>query len=204
MFNFISLLKSLYKSYKIKFELRKYTDFTIAEYFRKQGAQIGENCRLMIRSLGPEPYLIKIGNHVSISNGVRLLTHDGSGWVFHHEDPTLQRFGKIEIKDNCFLGVNCIILPGITIGPNSIVGAGAVVTKDVPPNTIVAGNPARVIKSIDKYKSKIFDIWKVQKPSNYMSEFDLSLNSPENIFYYKNLSSNKIKLKNHLIKLFYS
>jgi len=83
----------------------------------------------------------------------------------------LQRFGKIEIKDNCYIGVNCIILPNVTIGPNSIVGAGSVVTKNIPPGTIAAGNPAKVIKQIEEYKSAIIKEWEIQRPENYVLEF---------------------------------
>ncbi len=53
------------------------------------------------------------------------------------------------IEENAKIGANATILPGITIGKNSIVGAGSVVTKDVPPNCVVAGNPAKVINKID-------------------------------------------------------
>ena len=55
----------------------------------------------------------------------------------------------ITISDNCFIGCHSIILPGVTIGSNSIVGAGSVVTKDIGPNQVWAGNPARFIESID-------------------------------------------------------
>jgi len=57
-------------------ELNKYNDFTIAEYFRKQGARIGEDCFIAIRNIGAEPYLVKIGNHVGIASGVVLATHN--------------------------------------------------------------------------------------------------------------------------------
>lgn len=53
--------------------------------------------------------------------------------------------GKVHIKENCFIGGGSLILPGVTVGPNAIVGAGAVVFEDVPPYAIVAGNPARII-----------------------------------------------------------
>lgn len=74
--------------------LHKYNDYTIAEYFRQQGAEIGENNRIMVQSLGQEPYLMKIGNHCSISEGIIFLNHDGGGWILKEENPSLQRFGK--------------------------------------------------------------------------------------------------------------
>ena len=62
--------------------------------------------------------------------------------------------GCIEVKNNVFIGSNTIILPNVRIGNNVMVGAGSVVTKDVPDNSVVAGNPARVIESFDEYLGK--------------------------------------------------
>ena len=161
--NFIS-------KFKQKIELLKYDDFTIAEYLRKQGAQIGENNRIMIRNLGDEACLIRIGNHCTITSNVKLIVHDGAGWLFTDEAPSLQKFGIIEILDNCFIGIDATILPDVKIGPNSIVGACSVVTKDVPRDTVVAGNPARKICTVSEYRKKIFKKWKAQKPAGYLSE----------------------------------
>ncbi len=84
-----------------------------------------------------------------------LITHDGSSRVFRSElknaNPYGNRFGAIKICDNSFVGINAILMPGVTIGPYSIVGAGSVVTKSIPPNSVAAGNPARVICSLDEY-----------------------------------------------------
>ena len=172
------------------------------EYFRQQGAKIGEDCYFGIRSLGDQPYLVKIGNHVGISYNVLLLTHN-LGWCFRDEIPDLQVFGTITINDNCNIGPNSIILPGVTIGPNSIIGAGSVVTKDVPPNSIAAGNPARVIAPIEKYKEKAIQLWKEQKPPGYLPELVSGR-------YYKSeylhslfeLPENEDKIKRHLMKVF--
>lgn len=129
-----------------------YNPYTIAKYFRKKGAIVGEGNRILTRNLSSEPYLIRIGNNCTISYEVSFLTHDGGCGLFRKEVPELNVFGTIDIKDNCFIGHRAILMPNIIIGPNSIVGAGAVVTRDVPPGVIVAGNPARVIKSIDDYR----------------------------------------------------
>ena len=64
------------------------------------------------------------------------------------------RYGKIEIKDNCFIGANSTILPNVTIGPNSIVGAGSLVRSNIEPNSVYAGVPARRICSLDEYAEK--------------------------------------------------
>src|SRR5574341_1409761 len=136
MFNIMAtIIGSVIRKIKKSIELNRYNDFTIAEYFRKQGAVVGENCRLEIRNLGADPYLIKIGNHCTIAPGAVFICHDGATWLFTEEFPSLQKFGTIEIMDNCFIGLHATILGNVRIGPNAIVGACAVVTKDVPPNS---------------------------------------------------------------------
>ena len=74
----IGIFKKLYVKYKRSVEMSRYNDFTIAEYFRQKGAQIGEGNRIEIRDLGPEPYLIKIGNHCTVAPNVLFLVHDGA------------------------------------------------------------------------------------------------------------------------------
>ena len=144
------MILKLVKALKTKAKVYRYNKYTIAEHFREQGAQIGEDCVFGIRNLATEPFLVKIGNHVGIASGVLFLTH-GLGWIYRDKIPDLQVFGKIEIKDNCNIGVNSIILPNVTIGENSMIGAGSIVTKDVPPNSIVAGVPAKVIGNTNDY-----------------------------------------------------
>ncbi len=165
---FVKFVKSLMRKYR----LQQYDDFTIADYFRAQGAQIGEHCRILVRDLGSEPYLIRMGNHCTIAAGVAFVNHDGAAWVFTEEIPSLQKFGIIEIGDNCFIGVGAIIMPNVHIGSNSIVGAGSVVTRDVPPNTVVAGCPARPICTLEDYKRKALAAWQSQKPSGYLKDLE--------------------------------
>lgn len=96
-------------------------------------------------------YLISIGDNCVFCPNVRLIAHDAST----KRILGYSKIGKIDIKENCFIGDSTIILPGVTIGPNSIVGAGSVVTKNVPADTIVASNPARAISSVKDYIDKI-------------------------------------------------
>ncbi len=182
-------------------ELGKYDDFTIAEHFRKLGAVVGDDNRIEVRSFGAEPYLIRIGNHCTISPGVSFLTHDGGAWVFSEQIPGVQKFGPIEIRDNSFIGLSSIIMGGVTIGPNSVVGAGSVVTKDVPPNSIVAGNPARFIRKVEEYKDKVLCMWKEQKPPGYFRGIEEGVRySSKHIQWIKQRDIHM--LRNHLIKLF--
>lgn len=198
----IKIWKNLFLKIKKTIELSGYNDFTIAEYFRKQGAQIGGNNRIELRSLGTEPFLIKIGNHCTIAPNVLFLTHDGGIWVFTEEIPSLQKFGPIVIHDNCFIGIGSIIMPNVTIGPNSIVGAGAVVTKNVPPNVVVAGNPAKTICSVEEYKEKTLRIWKEQKPAEYFSGLKDGVKYPPEYIQQIKYRDMHI-LREHLVKRFW-
>lgn len=167
MFRFV---RNVIRSRLERYRLARYTDYTIAEYFRQQGAQIGDDCRILVRSFGSEPFLVRIGNHCTIAPHVAFVTHDGGTWVLTEELPSLQKFGTIEILDNCFIGIHTVIMGNVRIGPNSIVAAGAVVTKDVPPNTVVGGCPAKKICSLEEYKQKALVIWSRQRPAGYMAD----------------------------------
>lgn len=136
-----------------KLKLRYGSQETVIATLRAMGVRVGERCRIYTINFSSEPWLIRIGDHVCISSDVTFLNH-GLNWPFQDKYESLTSFGAIEIRDNCQIGVGATILPGVTIGPNAIVGACSVITKDVPPNTVVAGNPARFICSIDEYERK--------------------------------------------------
>jgi acetyltransferase-like isoleucine patch superfamily enzyme len=156
----IMISRLLWILYRIKIEMlmRISDEYTIAELFRKyQGIRIGKRCRIIGRRFsmfGSEPYLVEIGDNVTIAEDVKFITHDGGVAILRDKVPDLNVYGKIIIRDNCFIGVNSVLMPNITIGPNTVVGAGAVVTRDVPPNTIAAGVPAKVIMSTEEYFEK--------------------------------------------------
>lgn len=125
-------------------------------YARSIGVTVGERCRFLgLRpgTFGSEPYLVHIGNHVTITGGVQFITHDGGVWIFRDEHPALDVIAPITVEDNVFIGIRAVIMPGVRIGRDSVVGAGAVVTRDVPPGSVVAGVPARVIRTVDQYRT---------------------------------------------------
>lgn len=116
-------------------------------YLRAAGVNIGENCMLSMRAkIDIRRGKIIIGNNCTITYGCIVLAHDRSEMHIHPE-----RSGEYttRIGDNVFLGVGSIILPGITIGANSVVGAGAVVTRNLPEGAVAIGNPAKIIKEIN-------------------------------------------------------
>ena len=122
---------------------------------RKMGVKIGTNCLLFNSGFGSEPYLISIGDHCEITAGVIFITHDGATWVFRENKKFLgSKFGPIKIHDNCFIGLNSIILPNVEVGPNSVIGAGSVVTKNVLANSVYGGNPAKFICTLEEYLNK--------------------------------------------------
>lgn len=122
-------------------------------YARHIGVKIGKNCLIDTRNWSSEPYLITIGNNVQVTRGVSIHTHGGANAVRQYY-PDFDVFGKVVIEDWAYIGSFSQIMPGVTIGKGSIVAAGSVVTKSVPPGVVVGGNPAKFICTIDQYIEK--------------------------------------------------
>jgi acetyltransferase-like isoleucine patch superfamily enzyme len=121
------------------------------------GMKIGKGISVMGNvDFGSEPYLITLEDNVRISFGVSFVTHDGGTWAFRDkpEYADVIKYGKIHVGERTFIGCNSTILPGVTIGKRCVIGAGSVVTKDVPDGTVVAGVPARVVMTTQEYAQK--------------------------------------------------
>lgn len=124
---------------------------------RKLGVSIGKGCRIYTRYFGSEPFLIKIGDRVTVTSGVQFITHDGSTWLIRDKSGRRYKFAPIKIGNDVFIGVNSIILPGVSVGNRCVIGAGSVVTRSIPDNSVAVGSPAKVISSFDDFERKIME-----------------------------------------------
>ena len=108
-----------------------------------KGMVVGKKCRVQEGVVFDESYcwLISIGDDVTLAPYAYLLAHDAS--MIKHLG--YARIGRVRIEDRVFVGARALILPGVTVGRNSIIGAGSIVTRSIPPDVVAAGNPARVV-----------------------------------------------------------
>lgn len=104
---------------------------------------------------GSEPWLISFGDNVYVTAGVQFVTHDGGTLILRKEIPDLEWTAPIAVGNDVYFGVRSLILPGVTVGDRCIIAAGAVVTRDVPANSVVGGVPARLLCSTDDYLERM-------------------------------------------------
>lgn len=122
---------------------------------KRLGVRFGKDCKFIAinkHTFGSEAYLVTLGDHVEISSYVRFFTHDGGAWVFRDQEPELDFIGDIKVGNNVFIGHGAIILKGARISDNCVIGASAVVSGYIPPNSVAVGVPAKVIKSLEDYR----------------------------------------------------
>ncbi len=139
----------------------------------KNGLKLGDNVEI-VGDYFFDPshcFLISIGDNCTICPNVRLIAHDASIKKLFN----FTKIGKIDIKANCFIGDSVIVLQNVTIGENSIIGAGSVVTKNIAANMVAAGNPAKQLMTVKEYREKIGRLSKDKKVFNeeyYINKLD--------------------------------
>lgn len=149
LFRIILKIRSLYQ------DMIKHVVIKVAI---NQGMKVGENLYVQgIPNFGSEPFLIEMGDNVTIAEGISFINHGGDGRVTKRIEKYKdgRTFGRIKIGNNTFIGKGTILLPGVSIGSNCIVGSLSVVSSSVPDNTVYAGAPAKFICTIDQYGEKL-------------------------------------------------
>ena len=127
------------------------------EICKARGLKVGKRVIFVeAPKFGSEPYLIEIGDHTKITANCTFINHDGAMYVIRSMEKykDARNFGRIKIGNNCFIGNNCTILPGVEMGDNCILGAGSVLSSSVPDNSVFAGVPAKFICTIEEYGDK--------------------------------------------------
>ena len=154
---------------------------TPEKYARHIGVTIGKNCLIDTRNWSSEPYLITIGNNVQVTRGVSIHTH-GGGNAVREKYPDFDVFGKVVIEDWAYIGAHSQIMPGVTIGRGALVAAGSIVTKSVAQGTVVGGNPARYICTVEEYyeRSKKYNL--STKGLSQTEKRNILLNTPDDKF----------------------
>ena len=149
------------------------------KWAKKHGMSIGKNVTLSSRngtSFGSEPYLITLDDEVRMSGGCTFVTHDGGTWAFRDlpKYKNVKSYASIHVGFRTFIGYGAIIMPGVKIGKRCVIGAGAVVTKDIPDNSVAVGCPAKVISSTSDYAEKMMEkskLFSVEKVDNCRREY---------------------------------
>ena len=148
---------------KIKRKIRDWLQvprggYILIEDAIKKGLRLGKSVDLVsIPNFGSEPYLVSIGDNTTISFDCAFVTHDAATRVIRNlpdGDRKTGLYGPIVVGKNCFIGCRTTILANVHIGDNSIIGAGSLVNRDIPANVVAAGNPCKIICSLEEYRAK--------------------------------------------------
>lgn len=153
---------------------------------------LGNNVSLFTTSFGTEPYLISIEDNVSVASNVRFITHDISCFNMARylgvDRNQVDKVGGIVLKENCFIGAYSILMPNCSVGRNSVIAAGSVVSKKVPDNEVWGGNPAKFIMTTDEYAKRVIErseSWPWTKTKDILSKEELI--SMRQKFFFKDL-----------------
>lgn len=149
---------------------------------QKRGLKIGENLFVQgVPNFGSEPFLVEIGDNVTIAESVSFINHGGYARVTKRLDKYKdgRNFGRIKIGNNTFIGKGTILMPGVSIGDNCIVGSLSVVSSSIPDNSVYVGAPAKFICTIDQYGERLLK---------------------NNVEYPRELEANRKELEQFLIK----
>ena len=137
-----------------------YSSEVLINSLRRRGSKIGRCVKFFhpyTNFVDPtRPYLLEIKDYAKITRGVVILCHDFSFSVFRRvfHDNMNECSGKTIIGKNNFIGMGALIMPGVQLGDNVVVGSGAVVTKSFPDNVVIAGNPAKIICTLEAFYKK--------------------------------------------------
>ena len=142
------MIKKFYKAFLRKFNPLKFAEKSGVNFKGKVFVYGGIEW-------GSEPWIITLGDNVHITDGVKFITHDGGTLLFRKYVPDLEITKPIIVGNDVYFGTESIIMPGVTIGNKVVIGAGSIVTKDIPDNSVVVGVPARIIKTTDEYFEKL-------------------------------------------------
>ncbi len=171
------MLRFLYnRARKIKENLEMQKKIQRWENLRRMGMHIGKGVNLPMSTWidTSHCYLISIGDNCGFGDLCVILAHD----AMPNEYIDATRIGKVTIHESCHFGVCTVILPGVEIGPMSIVGANSVVVNDIPPHSVAAGNPAKVICSLEEYLERHKKNMKTLPQFPY-KEYDCKYITPE-------------------------
>lgn len=152
----MSKIKRLFKKLFYSFRC---DEASYIAHLRSGGADIGERVKIYDPKNTiidvTRPFMIKIGDDVQITSGVTILTH-GYDWSVLKGlyGEVSGSCGEVVIGNNCFIGMHTTILKGVHIGDNCIIGANSLVNKDIPDGVVVAGNPAKLIMTVEEYHKK--------------------------------------------------
>lgn len=143
---------------KIHTSYKNFVKVASIKMAQQKGMKIGENLYVEgIPNFGSEPFLVEIGNDVTLAEGVSFINHGGDARVTKKLEKYKdgRNFGRIKIGNNTFIGKATILMPGVSVGSNCIVGSMSIVSNSIADNSVYAGIPAKFICTVEEYGDKL-------------------------------------------------